>query len=92
MEPFVMLSGMKNQNECKHPQKFHPEHRLLLNKWYDEGHIISFTPRTEVHRAYTETWLKNTVLNTNGMLMGKPMRWKTIIGSINLVKATSIQR
>jgi uncharacterized HAD superfamily protein len=37
----------------------------VLNKWYDEGHIITFfTSRTEEHRAYTETWLKNTISNT----------------------------
>src|SRR6478735_8433212 len=29
-----------------------------VNKWYDEGHIITFfTSRLEEHRAYTETWL-----------------------------------
>ena len=31
----------------------------VLNKWYDEGHIITFfTSRTEEHRNYTEIWLK----------------------------------
>ena len=30
-----------------------------LNKWYDEGHYITFfTSRLEEHRAITELWLK----------------------------------
>lgn len=43
----------------------YPDALATLNKWYDEGHIIFFfTSRTEEHRAVTEEWLKNTVLNT----------------------------
>tara|TARA_B100000401_G_scaffold431885_1_gene368520 strand:- start:178 stop:606 length:429 start_codon:yes stop_codon:yes gene_type:complete len=45
----------------------------ILNKWFDEGHIITFfTSRTEEHRAYTETWLKKHGFNYHGLLMGKP--------------------
>ena len=30
----------------------------IINKWYAEGHIITFfTSRTEEHRAITEMWL-----------------------------------
>ena len=33
----------------------------VLNKWHDEGHIITFfTSRIEEHRACTETWLKKS--------------------------------
>ena len=36
-----------------------PDALEVLNKWYDEGHVITFfTSRTEKHRAYTEQWLK----------------------------------
>jgi hypothetical protein len=36
-----------------------PDALIILNKWYDEGHIITFfTSRTELHREVTETWLK----------------------------------
>ncbi len=45
----------------------------ILNKWFDEGHIITFfTSRTEEHREYTETWLKKHGFNYHGLLMGKP--------------------
>jgi len=36
-----------------------PDALEILNKWYDEGHIITFfTSRTEEHRRVSETWLK----------------------------------
>ncbi len=45
----------------------------ILNKWYDEGHIITFfTSRTEEHRGVTETWLKKNNFKYHGLLMGKP--------------------
>jgi hypothetical protein len=44
-----------------------------INKWYDEGHIITFfTSRTEEHRKVTEEWLKKHGFKYHGMLMGKP--------------------
>jgi len=44
-----------------------------LNKWYDEGHIITFfTSRTEEHRAVTEEWLKKNGFKYHGLLVGKP--------------------
>ena len=38
-----------------------------LNRWYDEGHIITFfTSRLEEHRKITEQWLdKNAVSYTH---------------------------
>jgi len=46
---------------------------LTLNKWYDEGHIITFfTSRVEEHREVTETWLKNHGFKYHGIVMGKP--------------------
>ena len=37
----------------------YPDALQILNKWYDEGHIITFfTSRTEEHREVTEVWLK----------------------------------
>ncbi|HMQ06994.1 MAG TPA: phosphoheptose isomerase [Saprospiraceae bacterium] len=45
----------------------------ILNKWYDEGHIITFfTSRTEEHRQITEVWLKEHGFKYHGLLMGKP--------------------
>lgn len=50
-----------------------PEAVTTLNKWFDEGHIITFfTSRTEEHREVTERWLKKNNFNYHGLLMGKP--------------------
>lgn len=44
-----------------------------LNKWYDEGHVITFfTSRTEEHRVITEAWLDKWGYKYHGLLMGKP--------------------
>jgi uncharacterized HAD superfamily protein len=44
-----------------------------INKWYDEGHIITFfTSRIEDHRVVTEEWLDRHGFKYHGMLMGKP--------------------
>tara|TARA_A100001388_G_scaffold266312_1_gene239273 strand:+ start:713 stop:1138 length:426 start_codon:yes stop_codon:yes gene_type:complete len=53
--------------------ELYPDALLTLNKWYDEGHIITFfTSRIEEHREVTETWLKKHGFKYHGMLMGKP--------------------
>ena len=50
-----------------------PDALSTLNKWFDEGHIITFfTSRTEEHREVTENWLKEHGFNYHGLLMGKP--------------------
>jgi uncharacterized HAD superfamily protein len=51
----------------------YPDALETLNKWFDEGHIITFfTSRTEDHREYTERWLALHGFNYHGLLMGKP--------------------
>ena len=51
----------------------YPEALVTLNKWFDEGHIITFfTSRTEDHRVVTESWLKKNNFRYHGLLMGKP--------------------
>ena len=51
----------------------YPEALVTLNKWFDEGHIITFfTSRTESHRIVTEEWLKTHGFKYHGLLMGKP--------------------
>lgn len=53
--------------------ELYPEALVTLNKWYDEGHIITFfTSRTEAHRLVTEQWLKQHGFKYHGLLMGKP--------------------
>lgn len=51
----------------------YPDALEILNKWYDEGHIITFfTSRTEEHREVTEKWLKKHGFKYQGILFGKP--------------------
>ena len=51
----------------------YPDALASVNKWYDEGHIITFfTSRTEEHREVTEAWLMKNGFKWHGMVMGKP--------------------
>lgn len=44
-----------------------------LNRWHDEGHIITFfTSRLEEHREVTELWLEEHGFKYSGILFGKP--------------------
>ena len=44
-----------------------------INKWHEEGHIITFfTSRLEEHRAYTERWLNEHRFKYSAILFGKP--------------------
>lgn len=53
--------------------KVYPDALITLNKWYDEGHIITFfTSRLEDHREVTESWLAEHGFKYHGMVMGKP--------------------
>lgn len=51
----------------------YPDALAILNKWYDQGHIIYFfTSRTEALRAITEEWLNKHGFKYHGILFGKP--------------------
>lgn len=51
----------------------YPDALEICNKWYDEGHMITFfTSRTEEHREVTEKWLKTNGFRYHGILFGKP--------------------
>lgn len=53
--------------------ELYPEALTTLNKWFDEGHIITFfTSRTEEHREITVQWLNKHGFKYHGLLMGKP--------------------
>ena len=53
--------------------RFYPDALKILNKWYDDGHYITFfTSREEKHREVTELWLKEHGFRYHGLLMGKP--------------------
>ena len=67
----------------------YPDALETLNKWYDQGHIITFfTSRTEAHREVTETWLKKHGFKYQGLLMGKPRGGNYHWIDNHLVKAT----
>ena len=49
-----------------------PDALETLNRWFDEGHIITFfTSRTEEHRGVTEEWLTRHGFKYHGLLMNK---------------------
>jgi hypothetical protein len=53
--------------------KLYPDALEVINKWYDEGHIITFfTSRTEEHRIVTTKWLDDKGFRYHGLLVGKP--------------------
>ena len=53
--------------------KLYPDALFILNKWFDDGHIITFfTSRLEEHREVTEKWLSENGFKYHGMIMGKP--------------------
>jgi len=51
----------------------YPDALETINRWYEQGHIITFfTSRIEEHRAVTEQWLNENGFKYHGMVMGKP--------------------
>ena len=67
----------------------YPDALDILNKWYDEGHIITFfTSRTEAHREVTEKWLNKHGFKYHGILFGKPRGGNYHWIDNHLVKAT----
>lgn len=70
----------------------YPDALEILNKWYDEGHIITFfTSRTEEHRKVTEEWLAKNGFNYHGILFGKPRGGNYHWIDNHLVKATRFE-
>lgn len=67
----------------------YPDALEICNKWYDEGHIITFfTSRTEEHREITEYWLKKHGFKYHGLLVGKPRGGNYHWIDNHMVKAT----
>jgi uncharacterized HAD superfamily protein len=70
---------------CAH----YPDALITINRWYDEGHIITFfTSRTDEHREITETWLKKNGFKYHGLLVNKPRGGNYHWIDNHLVKAT----
>lgn len=67
----------------------YPDALETLNKWYDEGHVITFfTSRTEEVRDITEAWLNKWGFKYHGLLMGKPRGGQYHWIDNHVVKAT----
>ena len=61
------------QFELMSTAKPHPNAIETINKWYNEGHNITFlTSRTEEHREVTEQWMRDHDVNHHGIMFGKP--------------------
>jgi len=53
--------------------KLYPDALETLNKWYKQGHFVTFfTSRVEEHRVVTEVWLKVNGFKYHALLMNKP--------------------
>lgn len=67
----------------------YPEALKLLNKWHEEGHIITFfTSRTEDQREVTERWLEKHNIKYVKLIMGKPRGGNYHWIDNHIVKAT----
>ena len=67
----------------------YPDALKMVNKWYDEKHIIYFfTSRTEAHREVTEAWLDKHGFKYHGILFGKPRGGNYHWIDNHIVKAT----
>ena len=72
--------------------KVYPDALETLNKWYDQGHIITFfTSRIEEHREVTDTWLKKHGFKYHGMVMGKPRGGNYHWVDNHIVRATKFE-
>ena len=69
--------------------KPYPDALEILNKWFEQGHIITFfTSRTEAHREVTEEWLDKTGFKYHALLMCKPRGGNYHWIDNHIVKAT----
>lgn len=70
----------------------YPDAKEICNKWYDEGHIITFfTSRTDEHREVTERWLNDNGFKYHGLLLNKPRGGNYHWIDNHIVKATRFE-
>ena len=64
------------KNEDSHlyqTAKVYPEALKVINKWYNEGNVITFfTARESKDRSVTEEWLLKHKFKYHGLVMDKP--------------------
>jgi len=70
----TICDDIKNEESHLYPTaKVYPESLKIINKWYNEGHVITFfTAREGKDREVTEAWLKENEFNYHGLVMDKP--------------------
>lgn len=70
----TICEDIRNEDSHLYPFALHyEESRILLNKWYDEGNIITFfTARESKDRHITEDWLILKGFKFHGLIMDKP--------------------
>ena len=67
----------------------YPDAITVTNKWYEEGHIITyFTSRTLEHKEVTEKWLDEHGFKYHGVLYEKPRGGNYHWIDNHMVKAT----
>lgn len=72
--------------------KAYPDAKETVNKWFEEGHSITFfTSRTEEHRVITQEWLKENGFNYHMLLVGKPRGGNYHWIDNHVVKATRFE-
>jgi hypothetical protein len=70
----TICDDIKNEESHLYPTaQVFPNAKEIINKWYSEGHIITFfTAREEKDREVTQDWLKTNGFNYHGLVMDKP--------------------
>lgn len=70
----TICDDIKNEESHLYPTaQVFPKALEIINKWYSEGHIITFfTAREAKDREVTERWLQDNGFQYHGLVMDKP--------------------
>ena len=70
----TVCEDIKNEDSHLYPTaKHYPDSLELLNKWYDEGNVITFfTAREAKDYDVTNQWLKSKGFKYHGLICDKP--------------------
>lgn len=70
----TICDDIKNEDSHLYPDAgVYPDALTIINKWYDEGNVITFfTARESKDRAATEKWLSDHGFKYHGLVMDKP--------------------
>jgi len=70
----TICDDIPNEDSHLYPlAKPFPDALRIINKWYNEGDIITFfTARESKDREVTEKWLEKNGFNYHGLVMDKP--------------------